>query len=380
MGAAVFPVHRRRSPFVLPLLVSSLLIAGCATEERVPTRSTMTPEQIRAMIVQAIPASANERSAWAADIQQTLDALKIAANMPNVCAVVAIVEQESSFRANPKVPGLSAIAWREIDEKAERAGVPRLLVHAALKLGSTDGRSYADRIDAATTEKELSDIFEDFIGIVPMGKKFFSGWNPVRTGGPMQVSITWSEDHTKQKPYPFTAAQGIRAEVFTRRGGLYFGIAHLLDYPASYERPLYRFADFNAGHYASRNAAFQNAVAIASGQALDLDGDLILPGGGGNRPIGSTEQAVRSIAGTLGMDSASIRTALEQEKTLQFERSTLYQKVFALAEQRHGQKLPRAVLPKIQLKSPKITRKLTTEWFANRVDERHQRCLARITG
>jgi hypothetical protein len=34
------------------------------------------------------------------------------------------------------------------------------------------------------------------------------------------------------------------------------------------------------------------------------------------------------------------------------------------------------VVPRIALQSPKITRKLTTEWFANRVDERLRRCLA----
>jgi hypothetical protein len=39
--------------------------------------------------------------------------------------------------------------------------------------------------------------------------------------------------------------------------------------------------------------------------------------------------------------------------------------------------MPRAVLPEIDLRSPKITRKLTTAWFASRVQERYQRCVNR---
>jgi hypothetical protein len=49
--------------------------------------------------------------------------------------------------------------------------------------------------------------------------------------------------------------------------------------------------------------------------------------------------------------------------------------VFALAERRQGTPLPRAVLPRITLESPKITRKLTTAWFANRVQRRYQDCV-----
>jgi hypothetical protein len=52
--------------------------------------------------------------------------------------------------------------------------------------------------------------------------------------------------------------------------------------------------------------------------------------------------------------------------------------VFTYAERLDKRALPRAVVPRIELQSPKFTRKLTTEWFANRVDERHRRCMARI--
>ena len=55
--------------------------------------------------------------------------------------MLAVTEQESSFRADPSVPGLPAIAWREIDSRAERIGVPKFVVRAALQLSSPDGRT-----------------------------------------------------------------------------------------------------------------------------------------------------------------------------------------------------------------------------------------------
>jgi len=212
--------------------------------------------------------------------------------------------------------------------------------------------------------------------MVPLGERLFARLNPVRTGGPMQVGIAFSEEHASNRPYPYPLAGSIRNEVFTRRGGMYFGIAHLLDYPASYERHRYRFADFNAGRYASRNAAFQSAVSLVSGIPLELDGDLIRFDEDASKP-GSTELAVRAIAARIGMSQREIRSALEQGDSHAFEQSELYGKVFELADRLDRRPVPRAVVPKIALKSPKITRKLTTEWFADRVDERHRRCLAR---
>ena len=334
------------------------------------------PDVARRQIERLLPNETTHRAAWAVDIFAAFEALNLKPTNENICAVIAVTAQESTFQATPSVPGLPAIALREIDARAKRYGIPKVVAHAALELRSPNGQTYRERLDKATTEKALSDVFEDFIGMVPLGRKLFADWNPVRTGGPMQVSIAFAEQHAATRRYPYPAPNGIREEVFTRRGGMYFGIAHLLDYETSYEDPLFRFADYNAGHYASRNVAFQNAVSVASKTKLALDGDLLIPGAGTDQPS-KTELAVRKVASRLDLGDAEIRRDLEREDEQQFEDTKLYRRVFALADQASKQPLPRAMLPNIRLESPKITRKLTTEWFARRVDERYERCVSK---
>jgi hypothetical protein len=68
---------------------------------------------------------------------------------------------------------------------------------------------------------------------------------------------------------------------------------------------------------------------------------------------------------------------LRQEKTPGFERTQLFTRVFALVKIETGQVLPPYVLPEIQLKSPKIHNGLTTARFAQRVNQRYRKCLAR---
>jgi hypothetical protein len=351
---------------------SAALVGACATQApRAPER---TPAEIKADIARRIPAAIPDRNGWANDVYVALSSQALGTSADNICAVLAVIEQESTYRANPPVPGLGKISRAELGRRASALHVPGFVLDAALAVTSPNGRSYGDRIAAARTEQELSAIFEDFAGSVPLGQRLFGGLNPVHTGGPMQVSIAFAEAHTDGYPYPLQDT--VRHEVFSRRGGVWFGTRHLLGYPSDYDALLYRFADFNAGWYASRNAAFQAALAKASGTSLALDGDLLIPGSAIDQP-GATERAARRLGAGLGLDDKEIRRALQRGNAADFGDTTLYRKVFALAEGSAGKPLPRAILPGITLESPKITRTLTTAWFAQRVAERWRRCMGR---
>ncbi|PTU64362.1 DUF1615 domain-containing protein [Chromobacterium sp. Panama] len=334
------------------------------------------PQAGRLLLNRLLPAKIRDRQGWSNDMLSAFTHLKIPYTAENFCALAAVIEQESSWQADPTVPNLPAIVWDKIAERAHGYLIPLPVVKAALMKTSPNGKSYKARIDSLRTEREMNDLFEDMareaskLGL-PMSMK-----NPIRTGGPMQVSVEFAEGHVRVWPYPYPRSGSVRQEVFTRRGGVYFGAAILLQYPAPYSQMLYRFADFNAGRYSSRNAAFQAVMEKLSGKDLTLDGDLLSYKDGKVYPS-TTQSAVISQGGKLGMGQGEILRDLKLEKSAAFGQSELYRKTYALADQRFGKPAAREQLPQIDLKSPKITRKLTTEWFAKRVDGRYQSCLAR---
>lgn len=345
-----------------------------------PPAPSVSPFDVLSAALRVLPPQLPQRRAWAEDIATSLAHLSIPALPHKVCAVAAVIEQESSWQADPHVPGLPRIAKAELEKKRQHYGIPKVVFDLAMRKTSPDGRTYQRRLDTLRTEHDLSTLFQDMIREIPFGPQLFDGQNPVRTGGAMQVSIAFATTLMRERPYPWRPAASAREEAFKRRGGVYFGAAMLLDYPVSYNRMLYRFADYNAGRYASRNAAVQTLLARLTGQDVTPDGDLLRYQG--DEPVSprtSPSQAWRALLALqpeLGVSTWQIERDLRLEKQADFERSTTYRRLYQLADRR-GLRPAREQLPDIDLHSPKIHRKLTTAWFAERCETRYRACLAR---
>lgn len=335
----------------------------------------------KVLLNRLLPQGIPDRNGWNNDIFTAFTHLKIPYTPQYFCAVLAVAEQESGFSPDPVTPNLSKIVWGEIEKRRQKYLIPAVVVNAAMLKTSPDGRSYKDRINSLRTKRQMNALYEDMARELPFGQTLVEQKNPIRDGGPMQVSVAFAETHIRAWPYPY-AYRNLRDEVFTRRGSVYFGTAILLQYPAPYSDMVYRFADYNVGRYSSRNAAFQAALVHLVRHRLAIDGDLMLYQNKMARiPSGEpseTQKALSTLTGRLQMSQSDILRDLSKEKLSSFSQTLLYQKVFALADQVSGKHLPREVIPQIVLVSPKITHHLTTEWFARKVDGRYHRCLARI--
>jgi hypothetical protein len=102
-------------------------------------------------------------------------------------------------------------------------------------------------------------------------------------------------------------------------------------------------------------------------------------GGTPSNAHSNSEKAANAVVKyfELGLSESQIRSDLLKEKSFEFIKT----KTFALVRQayrdRFGKDAPFAILPDIQLNSVKIDRQMTTAEFANSVNLRFQRCLAR---
>ena len=131
--------------------IALLALAGCAAVEAPPGTAPfprLGASEGRALVERLLPDRLADRSGWATDLYAAIAALNVAPTAENVCAAIAIAEQESGLRVDPPVPGLPAIARKELDARREQAGVPKLVLDAALALPSSNGKSYGERLDS----------------------------------------------------------------------------------------------------------------------------------------------------------------------------------------------------------------------------------------
>ena len=192
----------REGSRLLAGITLGMLLAACSTAPKM-VQPEYRPAEVRARIIRLLPAQTRDRAAWVADIQAAFAALDIKPNDENLCATLAVTEQESTFSADPVVANLARIARSEIDRRAAEYHIPKSAVSAALRLQSANGKRYDERLAGIHTERELSLIYEELIASVPLGKRLFANANPVRTGGPMQVRIRFAEEHADAHGYPY---------------------------------------------------------------------------------------------------------------------------------------------------------------------------------
>lgn len=340
-----------------------------------------------------IIAARKEPEAWGKDIWNALEKNGIKPRKSNACAVMVVIEQESTFTANPEVRGLGKMADGEITAKLE--AIPIFKGPASegarwfLENKPNRARSYLKLIRAARTERDLDLVFRNLVYYLfreyastrilntAMVAQRIDRINPVTTIGSMQVSVAYALGETERREEKNLSLERIwqvRDYLYTRAGGIDFGTRILLGYYAGYESRLHVFADFNAGHYASRNAAFQHMVGVLGATELALDGDLLLYESGIPAAKESgTERAVRAL--NLGLSNEVIRGDLLNEKRYTFRDTETYRRVSAVFTKKTGQAAPYAMVPQIRLQSPKLSRTMTTERFAKAVMARYERCL-----
>src|SRR6187549_972992 len=141
-----------RSLLLALLTLGTALLEGCSSAPRL--EPPVDPDVARAEIRARIPPAVANRDGWAVDVFAAFEALELRPTPRNTCAVVAVIQQESGFQVDPVVPGLPAMARKEIDERAARYHIPGALLSLALNTSSPDGRSYAERLQQAKTERD----------------------------------------------------------------------------------------------------------------------------------------------------------------------------------------------------------------------------------
>ena len=343
-------------------------------------------------LIQKARSTAVDPRGWAIDLLDVLRVHNLPQSRENVCSSIAIIDQESNFVADPAVAGLGLLAEKTLRAKADRVPIIGRMALQFLETTPSAKDSYMERIRSARTERDLDMTYRRMVEdasnkaslsiVVQSGllNQLIEDRNDINTIGSMQVSVKFALENAKQGrwlPMGLKDVYAVRDELYTRRGGMYYGVLQLLGYESGYNRKIFRFADYNAGRFASRNAAFQNIVSTLSNVKLIKDGDLLLYDKNQRalKSLSQSEKALRSVilSRHLNIDDKQLRNDLLHEKDADFTATRTYESIRNLAKQ----PVAFAEVPSIELNSPKIKHHMTTKNFAESVEKRYQRCMGK---
>ena len=381
------------------ILTLSVILAACGDNSwwSKNNQPTLDADQIK----QLLPPRINERSAWAKDIFDITEQLDIPQTKENICSIVAVADQESNFVADPQVAGLGEKAVKEVEDRLDEKFKDKLgdaiggtlagYFQEVLKNQPSPDNNYLSQMRRVKTERQLDELYREIFSYMSkhyhvsaltgaaklVGQDFAEKLNPVTTLGSMQVHIGYAKEHKRQGGN----IAALRSDLYSRYGGLYYGIHRLMMYHADYNKAIYRFADYNSGMYSSRNAAFQSMLNALTNTKLDLDGDLLLytKDGSIRSTISQSERELTSVFASNNMlvTPRQIRTDLKKEKKKDFEDTATYRAVTKLYQEKMAKEPMYAIMPEVVISGPKLSRDYNTNWFATRVNGRYQSCMQR---
>ena len=101
------------------------------------------------------------------DLTRALSANEIEASRENVCAAIAVIDQESSFVANPTVAGLDACRKMPCGLNSGSYLSSRRSAELSRYVPPTPEDSYLKRIRNARPNAYLDLAYRDFVGMQP---------------------------------------------------------------------------------------------------------------------------------------------------------------------------------------------------------------------
>lgn len=287
--------------------------------------------------------------------------------------VLTTIQLESGVTVDPALenPNLDALFTYQLHQLRENNPITGKLLdysgldaamHAKLRADTRKGFVRTEGELVHYVEHNLRDWLRDYLHthyFVPKSLARYAAReglpNPIHTLGPMQVNVRKAYENARRRGDPVHSEAEMDEWLLSRktamRRGIKEGVYQLWRIYRFYRRYLppneavrYTTADYNAGEFSSRNAAFQQQVATLTGQPLALDGDLLAyRNGQPQERVSDTEAAVITLL--TGYAAPDIRQDLLLEKTPAFSSTRTARQVCARYHRRTGKPCALAEVP-----------------------------------